>query len=99
MSCYRMTSAIVITLHGVKDDNGVSCAPMHDDALRYCDCSTAREFGVRSDGDWRILTIDDGLITDFTVVFPRLVALGLHGTFFVTASNVGRTGYKIGRAH
>jgi len=56
-------------------------------------CCTASELAAESEGNWLVFTCDDGLATDFEIVFPALVRRGLRGTFFVTAGNVGKRGY------
>jgi hypothetical protein len=103
------TSAIVLTLHGVQCDTNPVELPSDQAAARYtigrrrleqllgelnpqC-CCTVREFVVKSAGDFRILTFDDGLISDFVTVFPRLLSHRIRGTFFVTAEHIGRDGF------
>jgi len=39
------------------------------------------------------LTFDDGLISDFEIAYPILIAKGHKATFFITAENVGHPGY------
>ena len=102
-------SAIVLTLHGVQCDANPVGFPSDRAATRYtigqqrldqllgelnpqC-CCTVREFVGKSAGDFRILTFDDGLISDFVTVFPRLLSHGVRGTFFVTAEHIGRDGF------
>jgi peptidoglycan/xylan/chitin deacetylase (PgdA/CDA1 family) len=49
------------------------------------------EFGRESQGDWLILTFDDGFFSDFEVAYPILSRKNIKGTFFVT---VGKMGYS-----
>ncbi|MHA1280623.1 MAG: polysaccharide deacetylase family protein, partial [Candidatus Helarchaeota archaeon] len=56
-------------------------------------CCKVSDFVNESKGDWRILTFDDGLISDYEFAFPLLKANGLRATFFITAENVGKAGY------
>lgn len=102
-------SAIVVTLHGVCGAGGPAGPPQDLAAARYtvgeerlqqllCEVTpdascTVREFVNKSAGDFRILTFDDGLISDFVTVFPLLVSRQVQATFFVTANHVGRDGF------
>ena len=40
-----------------------------------------------------LLTLDDGHLSDFTIVFPRLIERGYKATFFVVPSFIGRPGF------
>jgi hypothetical protein len=102
-------SALALTLHGIQRDAHPIGFPCDRAAARYtigqrqleqllaelnpqC-CCTVREFVGQSAGTFQILTVDDGLISDFVTVLPRLLSQGLRGTFFVTAEHVGRDGF------
>ncbi len=102
-------SAIVLTLHGVQSDTNPVAVPSDRAAVRYTinqrrleqllaelnpeSCCTVREFVGKSAGDFRIMTFDDGLTSDFVTVFPRLLSHRIRGTFFVTAEHVGCDGF------
>ncbi len=47
----------------------------------------------RRQGDAVALTFDDGYVDNYEVAFPLLKRYGMVGTFFVTTSFVGRSGY------
>ena len=103
------TSAIALTFHGVRSESGQMVAVGDSAAWRYVvswkvfdailerllpsNCCCCEDFGQKDGDDWRILTFDDGLASDFEVVFPALLRRELRATFFVTAENVGRPGY------
>jgi len=53
----------------------------------------AREIGQAASGDWRILTFDDGLVSDYELVLPALAARGVKATFFINSANIGKKGY------
>jgi len=105
-------SCLVVTFHSVRPDARDSEPIADRAAARYTIrlsqleealgavdrevCCTASEFVSKPDGHWLILTFDDGLISDYELVLPSLVRRGLHGTFFVTADNIGRDGYVNG---
>lgn len=40
-----------------------------------------------------VLTFDDGLESDYAIALPILQEQGIAATFFVTANNIGRSGY------
>jgi len=40
-----------------------------------------------------MITFDDGYISDYTIVYPILLTLGIRATFFINTSNIGKTGY------
>jgi peptidoglycan/xylan/chitin deacetylase (PgdA/CDA1 family) len=102
-------SAVVLTLHGVRHNTDLVASLQDLAATRYTigadrleqllnkvnpqACCTAGEFVGKSAGDFRILTFDDGLISDFVTVFPLLLSRQVRGTFFVTAEHVGRAGF------
>lgn len=56
-------------------------------------CRTACELACSAPDEELVLTFDDGLRSDYDVVFPLLQSLGLRGVFFVSAGNVGASGY------
>jgi peptidoglycan/xylan/chitin deacetylase (PgdA/CDA1 family) len=104
-----MATSVILTFHGIQAGpiqpgpgldpatatytirrEQLDCAL--SEATRYA-CCTTREMLSKRNGDWRILTFDDGFATDFEVVYPLLLSRGLRGTFFVTANHVGRDGY------
>jgi peptidoglycan/xylan/chitin deacetylase (PgdA/CDA1 family) len=102
-------SAIVLTLHGVQccaAPTGLSQDPaaksytisverleqlLHEVSPEAC--CTVRDFVGKSAGEFRVLTVDDGLISDFATAFPLLLSRGLSATFFVTANYIGRDGF------
>lgn len=104
-----MASSIALTFHGLRHDSDMPDRQFEPAARRYVVCSQrfaamldhvpsgaccrASEFPGKPVGEWTILTFDDGLISDFEIAFPALGARNLRGTFFVTANNVGRSGY------
>jgi len=63
------------------------------EAVRAESCCTAAEYVQKSSGDWRVLTFDDGLVTDYDIVLPMLLCRAVRATFFVTAECIGRPGY------
>jgi peptidoglycan/xylan/chitin deacetylase (PgdA/CDA1 family) len=102
-------SAVILALHGVRRDaesvgfsqdiavaqytiGTTRLAQLLDEMNPKASC-TVREFVGKSAGDFRILTFDDGLISDFVTVFPLLLSRQVGGTFFVTANHVGRDGF------
>lgn len=104
-----MTSALALTFHGLRretviyeasrdpaTERYVVPAKRFEEAVREIPpevCCTASEFVHKKEGNWLILTFDDGFISDFEVTFPVLMDKGLKASFFVTAENVGRPGY------
>ncbi len=63
------------------------------DAIPPKKCCTVSEYVERGEGDWLILTFDDGFISDFQAVFPTLKNKGMKATFFITTGNLGLSGY------
>lgn len=107
----RGATCIAVTFHGIRAEPArsapdvavaryVNSAEQLDRVLRAIPierCCTAGEFTSREAGDWRVLTFDDGLASDYEIAFPALAARGLRATFFVSAENVGRKDYVGGR--
>lgn len=104
-----MTSALVLTFHGIQDQHGTFNV-LHDPAAnRYVvsseffekavnkisteNCCTVTDFLYKSKRNCVVLTFDDGLISDFEIVFPLLLERELKGSFFITVKNIGRNGF------
>jgi len=104
-----MASCVVLTFHGiVRNTTDLAPLAEHVSA-RYAVCCerfaetleavnaeswcSAAEYVQKSSGDWRILTFDDGLVTDYEVVLPMLLRCGIRAAFFVTTDCIGRAGY------
>ncbi|MGD0310204.1 MAG: polysaccharide deacetylase family protein [Acidobacteriota bacterium] len=106
-----MISAIVLTFHGVVTKEADLAGIADPGSSRYA-VTTARlketldiigQFSVCVVRDLaaakearHVLTFDDGLLSDYEIVFPELIARDLKATFFVSALNVGREGYCSG---
>lgn len=104
-----MTSCLALTFHGLEEPDSKGCLPLSGDNSPYTLSShyfrealemvssqsscTAGGLLEKKNGDWIVITFDDGLISDYEVAFPFLEERGLAATFFVTANNVGTTGY------
>jgi peptidoglycan/xylan/chitin deacetylase (PgdA/CDA1 family) len=104
-----MKSAIALTFHGINPQPAASNSPMDPATRRYVitpdhfkqvmnmispeKCCTVSEYVGNQEGDWLILTFDDGSISDFEVGFPTLKERGINATFFVTVENIGLSGY------
>jgi len=61
--------------------------------LKPSQTCTVCEFHKIVGGDWRILTFDDGLVSDYELVLPALVKRGFRATFFVNSDTIGKKGY------
>jgi peptidoglycan/xylan/chitin deacetylase (PgdA/CDA1 family) len=104
-----MKSAIALTFHRINPVPVVSHSPMDPATGRYVitnghfkqlinmispeKCCTISEYIEKQEGDWLILTFDDGSISDFEVGFPGLKNKGIKATFFITVENIGLSGY------
>lgn len=104
-----MKSAIALTFHRIDPEPVVSHSPMDPGTQRYAITTDRFEqvvemispeksctvFGYvqKREGDWLILTFDDGSISDFEVGFPGLKDRGIKATFFTTVENIGFSGY------
>jgi peptidoglycan/xylan/chitin deacetylase (PgdA/CDA1 family) len=104
-----MKSAIALTFHRINAEPIVSRSPMDPATRRYVITNgyfkqairmispekscTVSEYVEKQEGDWLILTFDDGSISDFEVGFPGLRDRGIKATFFVTVENIGLSGY------
>ncbi len=103
-----MTTAVVLTLHGVAPDNK-TIAGQDVSAAKYTitrstlieianllkarkSCPLEAFVDDTFDGN-TILTFDDGLISDYSEAFPVLQDKGIKATFFITTENVGKPGY------
>jgi peptidoglycan/xylan/chitin deacetylase (PgdA/CDA1 family) len=102
-------SGIILTFHGVGSLTHFGEIAKDAAAIRYilsveqfenilsmidcAKCCTVEEFCRITCGDWRLITFDDGYITDYEVVLPILLRYNLRGTFFVTAENIGQNGF------
>ena len=100
-----MKSALAIVFH--KIDRGVTTVDSFIDRYtinidlfeRITDmippekCCTVSEYIKKQEGDWLILTFDDGNISDFEIAFPILRDKGIKATFFITTENIDRPGY------
>ena len=54
---------------------------------------TISEYIEKQDGNWLILTFDDGFLSDFEIVYPILKDKGVKATFFINEKNIGLPGY------
>ncbi len=104
-----MTSAVVLTFHGVVKESGnlaqikdpgvrrysvtADCLRRTLEALQPSHTCAARDLPQAPVGEWIVLTFDDGLVSDYEVAYPLLSAKGLRATFFVNADNVGKEGF------
>ena len=104
-----MKSAIALTFHRINPVPVVSHSPMDPAMVRYAisrgvfqqtvnmlppkRCCTVSEYVDKQEGDWLIVTFDDGSISDFEIGFPGLKDKGIKATFFVTVENIGLSGY------
>lgn len=50
---------------------------------------TVRELAEKKEGDWTVLTFDDGFASDYLNSFPLLKSRGFRATFYVNADNIG----------
>lgn len=101
--------ALTLTLHGILAGNAAATSSLDVDEARYAidlqrfqmllekvepkACCTASDLLEKTDGNWTILTFDDGLVSDYRLAFPALQERKLRATFFVTVNNVGQPGY------
>ncbi len=101
-----MKSCLALTFHGFQN---CSELPANPQTARYTlpikhleeivqkippeKCCTVSEFVRKREGDWFILTFDDGYYSDYDTVFPILKDRDLKGTFFLTAEKVNSIGY------
>ena len=97
-------SALVLTFHGLgypfcsaEEARGLAAAQYNVSEKHFLEvteklspmlCSTVSDFVNESKGDWRMLTFDDGLISDYELAFPLLKVNGLRVTFFVPIGNM-----------
>ena len=104
-----MTSSIVLTLHGVKEDYSCASSDQDPGAEKYTITTSALKsmtdvmvgrksctidsFSTKQSDTWLILTFDDGLISDYEKAFPVLREKQIKATFFVTVENIGKPGY------
>jgi peptidoglycan/xylan/chitin deacetylase (PgdA/CDA1 family) len=104
-----MKSAIALTFHRINGEPIVSHSPMDPAARRYNITTdlfkevidmiapekscTVSEYVEKQEGDWLILTFDDGSNSDFEIAFTSLKLKGIKGTFFITTENIGLSGY------
>lgn len=103
-----MTGSVVLTLHGIQSENLPDQVRNDPAAQRYTidkpllenvlkitshyNCQTLIDY-LQQQQDAVTLTFDDGLITDYEVVLPKIQEYNLKATFFVTVDNVGKQGY------
>lgn len=104
-----MTSALALTFHGLETHQQGSLLPHDEDAKKYTisaasfksavrmisanSCCTAEGFTKKDNGNWAIITFDDGLVSDYEIALPVLQAYNLKATFFITADNIGKPRY------
>jgi len=104
-----MKSALVLTFHGIRADKIIPRSERDYATDRYVvsterfeqvismisprKCCIASAYAEKEEGEWFILTFDDGLISDFEHVFPILKGNGIRGTFFITENYVGISGH------
>jgi len=104
-----MKTALALTFHGLKssfkEPEGILDFSAHryyvskerfiqvTNSLDIVICITVSDYVNESNGNWTILTFDDGLITDYEVAFPILLSKGLNATFFINTENIGKSGY------
>jgi len=109
-----MKSALALTLHRINPEPTVSCSVIDLATQRYTistdlfkqivnmipfeKCCTVSEYIDKEDGNWVILTFDDGNLSDFEIAFPMLMDKGIKATFFVNAENIDLPGY-LGVSH
>ena len=104
-----MKSAVVLTFHRIDPEPVVSHSPMDPGTRRYAITTdrfeqvvkmispekscTVSGYIQKQEGDWLILTFDDGSISDFEIGFPGLKDRAIKATCFVTVENIGLSGY------
>ena len=59
-------------------------------------CCTVSNYVEEQDGNWLILTFDDGNLSDFEIAFPMMREKGIKATFFINPLNIGLSGYSTG---
>lgn len=86
-----------IVLHQVVHDRIVDWEDVHIDILNKilnimnCDSPTSLNFSQKKYK--LLLTFDDGNLSDYDIVFPRLLEKNLNATFFVIVQKIGAKGY------
>jgi peptidoglycan/xylan/chitin deacetylase (PgdA/CDA1 family) len=103
----NVTDTVVLTLHGIQSNSLPNDVKNDPAAQRYTidvslfnsilkivgnmNCITLRDLMQQQSGI--ALTFDDGLITDYQIVFKKLQENNLRATYFVTVNNIGKQGY------
>jgi peptidoglycan/xylan/chitin deacetylase (PgdA/CDA1 family) len=104
-----MKSAIALTFHRINQDPVLYKRTFDPATVRYAirrdvfehtvnmippkRCCTVSEYVEKREGNWLILTFDDGSISDFEIAFTSLKVKGIKGAFFITTENIGLSGY------
>jgi peptidoglycan/xylan/chitin deacetylase (PgdA/CDA1 family) len=93
---------IPIVLHRVVESN---CIDFEDitmasfdkilskDSSRYISAEDADKVKAKNDSVYYLLTFDDGYVSDYDVIFPRLKERNIKATFFINPQTVGREGH------
>lgn len=103
-----MKSALALTFHKISREPALSSvtdpavdryaitATFFEQAVKAIPpekCCTVSDYIEKGEGNWLILTFDDGFLSDYEAVFPILKNTGIKATFFITVDNIGLSGY------
>ena len=93
---------IPIVLHRVVESN---CIDFEDitivsfdkilskDSSKYITAEDVDKVKIKSDRVYYLITFDDGYVSDYNIVFPRLKERNIQATFFINPQTVGKEGY------
>jgi peptidoglycan/xylan/chitin deacetylase (PgdA/CDA1 family) len=93
---------IPIVLHRVVESN---CIDFEDitiasfdkilskDSSKYITAEDVDKVKIKSDRVYYLITFDDGYVSDYNIVFPRLKERNIQATFFINPKTVGKKGY------
>lgn len=102
-------NANILTLHGIECDAISTLLKQDPAMQRYTissetfknlleaiptgHCLSVQEITLKKPSNEIVLTFDDGLISDYEAAFPILKAKDIKATFYITSTNIGKTGF------
>ena len=63
------------------------------DSEKYITVDDIDKSKIESKERYYFISFDDGYLSDYDIVFPKLKKLNIKATFFVNIDNIGRPGY------
>ena len=63
------------------------------DSSKYITAKDVDKVKVKSDKVYYLITFDDGYLSDYDLVFPKLKERNIKATFFISPQTIGKEGY------